>query len=66
MERVVITGIGLVTPIGVGTREPWRALHGGESGVGPITRFDPTGLRVRIAAEVKGWDAVWGGAVVRM
>jgi 3-oxoacyl-[acyl-carrier-protein] synthase II len=56
LERVVITGIGLVTPIGIGTREPWRALLDGESGVAPITRFDPTGFRVRIAAEVKGWD----------
>jgi 3-oxoacyl-[acyl-carrier-protein] synthase II len=57
MERVVVTGIGLVTPVGIGTREPWRALLGGESGVGPITRFDTTGFRVRIAAEVRGWDA---------
>ncbi len=56
MERVVITGIGLVTPVGVGTREPWRALLSGESGVGPITRFDASRFRVRIAAEVKGWD----------
>jgi 3-oxoacyl-[acyl-carrier-protein] synthase II len=56
MERVVITGIGLVTPVGIGTLEPWHALLAGESGVGPITRFDASRFRCRIAAEVKGWD----------
>jgi 3-oxoacyl-[acyl-carrier-protein] synthase II len=56
MERVVITGIGLVTPVGVGTLEPWHALLAGESGIGPITRFDATRFRARIAGEVKGWD----------
>jgi 3-oxoacyl-[acyl-carrier-protein] synthase II len=56
MERVVITGIGLVTPVGVGTVEPWHALLAGESGIGPITRFDASRFRARIAGEVKGWD----------
>ncbi len=56
MQRVAITGLGAVTPIGLTVEEFWRNLVDGISGVGPITRFDPTGFPVRIAAEVKGFD----------
>ena len=56
MNRVVITGIGLVTPVGIGLQESWDALLAGKSGAGPITQFDATQYRVKIAAEVKNWD----------
>jgi 3-oxoacyl-[acyl-carrier-protein] synthase II len=52
----VITGIGALTPLGLSVPDTWHGLVQGASGVGPITRFDPDGLPVRIAAEVKGFD----------
>ena len=55
-RRVVVTGVGLVSPLGVGTEETWRALLAGESGAGPITKFDASGYETRIAAEVKGFE----------
>ncbi len=57
MRRVVITGIGLVTPCGVGTDATWAAVKEGRSGIGYVTRFDAAGFPVRIAGEVPGWDA---------
>jgi 3-oxoacyl-[acyl-carrier-protein] synthase II len=55
-RRVVVTGVGLVSPLGVGTAANWRALLAGESGIGPITRFDTTEYPSRIAGEVKGFN----------
>jgi len=54
--RVVVTGLGAVTPVGNSVPEYWQAVCEGRSGVGPITRFDPKRLDSRIAAEVKGFD----------
>ena len=56
-RRVVVTGIGLVTPIGIGTDATWQACIAGRSGIGPITHFDATDFPTRIAGEVKGFDA---------
>lgn len=56
-RRVVITGIGLVSPLGVGTWPTWEKLLRGESGVGLITRFDASRYSTRIAAEVRDFDA---------
>lgn len=50
-ERVVVSGVGMVTPLGVGVEPTWRAVLRGENGVGPIRRFDATGFPVRFAAE---------------
>src|SRR5207302_3686419 len=55
-RRVVVTGIGLVTPLAIGTKESWQAAIAGKSGVGPITRFDAKELPSRIAGEVKNFD----------
>jgi len=55
-RRVVVTGIGLVSSLGIGTETNWDALCKGCSGVGPITKFDPTDFSARIAGEVKNFD----------
>ncbi len=58
MRRIVVTGLGAVTPIGIGTEVYWKHLTEGVSGVAPITRFDAAQHDCRIAAEVKGFDAL--------
>ena len=55
-RRVVVTGVGLVSPLGIGTEETWRAARAGEVGIAPITLFDAAKYTVRIAGEVKGFD----------
>ncbi|HEY4101448.1 MAG TPA: beta-ketoacyl-ACP synthase II [Gemmatimonadales bacterium] len=56
MRRVVVTGLGLVTPVGVTVDETWQALLAGKSGAARITKYDPTNWAVRFACEVKGFD----------
>jgi 3-oxoacyl-[acyl-carrier-protein] synthase II len=56
MERVVITGIGLVTPNGIGTVESWRSIVDGRPGIAPITLFDASAYNSRIAGEVKNFE----------
>src|SRR5690349_16840469 len=55
-RRVVVTGIGLVSSVGIGTEQNWAALQQGRSGIGPITRFDASAFSTRIAGEVKDFD----------
>lgn len=52
---MVVTGLGLITPLGIGVKETWAALCAGKSGIAEITRFDTTGFDTRIAGEVKGF-----------
>ena len=55
-RRVVMTGIGIVSPIGIGAEENWRNCSEGRGGIGPITHFDPQGYASKIAGEVSGFD----------
>jgi 3-oxoacyl-[acyl-carrier-protein] synthase II len=56
MRRVVVTGMGLITPLGNGREETWSALCSGKSGIGPITHFDCKDFATKIAGEVRGFD----------
>ncbi len=55
-RRVVVTGLGIVSPVGIGVDEAWPTIVAGRSGIGPITRFDASGFSSRIAGEVKNFD----------
>jgi 3-oxoacyl-[acyl-carrier-protein] synthase II len=55
-RRVVVTGVGLVASVGIGTEPVWEALQRGQSGIAPITQFDASAFACRIAGEVKGFD----------
>jgi len=57
-RRVVVTGMGAVTPVGNDVATMWRSIVGGKSGAGPITKFDASTFEVRFACEVKGFDAL--------
>lgn len=56
-RRVVVTGLGVISPLGLDAAHTWEGLIAGRSGVGPITDFDTSGLATRIAASVRGFDA---------
>ncbi len=56
-RRVVITGMGLITPLGIGVEENWESLVNGRSGIGRLTQFDASGYPTKIAGQVKGFDA---------
>ncbi|HID98482.1 MAG TPA: beta-ketoacyl-[acyl-carrier-protein] synthase II [Thermodesulfobacteriaceae bacterium] len=55
-RRVVVTGLGLLCPVGIGVQASWENLVAGRSGIGPVTRFDTTGYQARIAGEVKDFE----------
>ena len=57
-RRVVVTGMGAITPVGNDVATTWKALIAGKSGTAPITKFDATNFPVRFAAEVKGFYAL--------
>lgn len=61
MRRVVVTGMGAITPIGLNVEEFWKGIHAGQIGFGPITKFDASEYKAHLAAEVKGFvgKSIW-------
>ena len=64
MRRVVVTGIGLLTPLGQGTEHTWKKILAGESGAGRISAFDVDGWACQVACEVPRADGQGGGGEV--
>ncbi len=60
-RRVVVTGLGILSPVGIGLQANWAAITAGRGGIGRITHFDPTGYASTIAGEIKGFDPVAHG-----
>ena len=56
MRRVAVTGLGAVTPVGIGAEESWKSIIAGKSGIGTVTRFDATDFPSRVVGEVKGFE----------
>ncbi len=57
IPRVVVTGVGTINPLGLSVKDFWEGLVAGKSAIGPITRFDSSNFRVKVDAEVRGFDA---------
>src|SRR5438034_1564577 len=55
-RRVVVTGVGMITPLGATVEKTWEGIRAGRSGISPITRFDTSGLETTIAGEVRDFD----------
>ena len=66
-KRIVITGMGVISPVGNDVNTTWKNIVAGKSGAGPITHFDASDFKTRIAAEVKDFDAnaLFGGKDAR-
>ena len=60
LKRVVVTGLGAITPLGNTLAETWEGLINGKSGAGPITHFDASKFKTHFACEVKGFDPLRG------
>ena len=66
MRRVVVTGLGLVTPLGGDVETTWKNILASKSGAGPITRFDASDQKCRIACEVKPADHEYGLSLIHI
>ena len=65
-RRVVITGMGAISPIGNSAEELWSNAEAGVCGIGPVTEYDSTGMKVQVAAEVKDFDPTGRRGIVSL